>query len=96
MARIDQLKGMTQDELIAALLAKETAVKGVGRIRLQVGAKGGVSLYGLTARFPLTLYKSQWVKVIELVKDGTIEQFLADNAAMLSRKDADGNIVIGE
>ena len=96
MTRLEQLQGLTQEELVAALMAKETAVKGVGRIRLQVGAKGGVSLYGLTARFPVTLYKSQWLKVIELVKDGTLEQFLADNSAMLSRKDSEGNIVIGE
>lgn len=96
MRSVEQIAAMSHDELVAALLAKETAVKGVGRIRLQVGAKGGVSLYGLTARFPVTLYKSQWAKVIELVKDGTLEQFLADNAAMLSRKDAEGNVVFGE
>tara|TARA_Y100001934_G_C12084121_1_gene646157 strand:+ start:421 stop:663 length:243 start_codon:yes stop_codon:yes gene_type:complete len=34
------------------------------QITFKVGKKGGMSLYGL-GRFPVTLYKSQWIMLLE-------------------------------
>ena len=37
-------------------------------LRLKVSAKGALSVYGL-GRFPVTLYKEQWVRVLDAVDD---------------------------
>ena len=34
------------------------------QITFKVGQKGGMSLYGL-GRFPVTLYKSQWIMLLD-------------------------------
>ena len=34
-----------------------------GKLSLKVGAKGGLSVYGM-GRFPITLYKAQWEKLL--------------------------------
>ena len=59
----------TESELRAQLadLQRENAklkVKKERPIGLKVSEKGGVSMYGL-GRFPVTLYKSQWLKLLE-------------------------------
>ena len=38
------------------------------RLSLKVSEKGGVSLYGL-GRFPVTLYKEQWLKLLDMVDE---------------------------
>ena len=45
---------------------------------------GAVSLYGL-GRFPVTLYRSQWERIIDNVDD--IKAFIEANTALLSVKD---------
>ena len=50
---------------------------------LKVSEKGGVSLYGL-GRFPVTLYKEQWTKLLDM--EGEIRAFLRDNESKLRRK----------
>jgi hypothetical protein len=50
---------------------------------LKVSEKGGVSLYGL-GRFPVTLYKEQWAKLLGMADE--IRAFLHDNAAKLKTK----------
>ena len=42
-------------------------------ITFKVGQKGGMSLYGL-GRFPVTLYKSQWLLLLDAVEE--INEFL--------------------
>ncbi|MBT3982935.1 MAG: hypothetical protein HOD90_10230 [Nitrospina sp.] len=37
-------------------------------ITFKVGQKGGMSLYGL-GRFPVTLYKSQWLLLLDAVEE---------------------------
>ena len=37
-------------------------------LRLKVSAKGALSVYGL-GRFPVTLYKEQWSRLLEHVND---------------------------
>ena len=60
---------------------KQRAVRGVS---LKVSEKGAVSVYGL-GRFPVTLYKEQWVKLLE--RDSEIRQFIVDNESSLKKKE---------
>ena len=52
-------------------------------LRLQVSEKGGVSVYGL-GRFPVTLYKEQWLRLLDKADD--IRAFIAANAGQLKSK----------
>jgi hypothetical protein len=51
---------------------------------LKVSEKGGVSVYGL-GRFPVTLYKEQWTKLLDMADE--IRAFIRDNDASLKAKD---------
>ena len=51
---------------------------------LKVSEKGGVSVYGL-GRFPVTLYKEQWLKLLAMADD--IRRFIEENAARLKTKE---------
>ncbi|MGO8998200.1 MAG: hypothetical protein ACLQVI_33180 [Polyangiaceae bacterium] len=53
-------------------------------ISLKVSEKGGVSLYGL-GRFPVTLYKEQWAKILEMADD--IRAFIKENEGKLKAKE---------
>jgi hypothetical protein len=53
-------------------------------VSLKVSEKGGVSVYGL-GRFPVTLYKEQWTKLLDLADD--IRAFIKDHDAELKAKD---------
>jgi hypothetical protein len=59
---------------------KHTASRGV---TLKVSEKGGVSVYGL-GRFPVTLYKEQWTKLLDMADD--IRAFIRANDASLKTK----------
>jgi hypothetical protein len=50
---------------------------------LKVSEKGGVSLYGL-GRFPVTLYKEQWGKLLDMADE--IRAFIKENDAKLKTK----------
>jgi cytosine/adenosine deaminase-related metal-dependent hydrolase len=52
-------------------------------LNLKVSAKGAVSLYGL-GRFPVTLYKEQWEKVLDFADD--IRKFMDTHASELKTK----------
>lgn len=52
-------------------------------VSLKVSEKGGVSVYGL-GRFPVTLYKEQWEKLLDMADE--IRAFLRENAAKLKTK----------
>jgi hypothetical protein len=52
-------------------------------ISLKVSEKGAVSVYGL-GRFPVTLYKEQWVKLLAVADD--ILAFIKENDARLKTK----------
>jgi hypothetical protein len=58
--------------------------KGAARLSLKVSEKGAVSLYGI-GRFPVTLYKEQWVKIIAMASE--IEEFLRENDHILKTKE---------
>ena len=73
-AEVERLKAEN-----AALKAQTT--RGVS---IKVSEKGGVSVYGL-GRFPVTLYKEQWAKLLDIADD--IRAFLKEHDAQLKTKE---------
>jgi hypothetical protein len=55
-----------------------------GTVSYKVSEKGALSVYGL-GRFPVTLYKEQWAKLLD--KGPEILQFIADNDSKLKKKE---------
>ena len=53
-------------------------------VGLKVSEKGGVSVYGL-GRFPVTLYKEQWSKLLDMSDE--IRDFIKSNDAALKTKE---------
>jgi len=53
-------------------------------LRLKVSEKGALSVYGM-GRFPVTLYKEQWLKLFGMADE--IRAFIAANDAQLKAKD---------
>ncbi len=79
---------MSDEDLRAELerLRKEneSLKKGAARgVSLKVSEKGGVSVYGL-GRFPITLYKEQWAKLLDMSEQ--IRAFIAENESKLKTK----------
>lgn len=83
-------KELSELEALRAKLAEQEATiaamkkSGNGVIRLQVSAKGALSLYGI-GRFPVTLYAGQWEKV--LAESDNIKAFIKANKSQLSFKE---------
>ena len=80
---------MSESELKAELerLRAENAKlknKGAGGLSLKVSEKGAVSLYGI-GRFPVTLYKEQWLRILASASD--IEAFIRENDGKLKTKE---------
>jgi hypothetical protein len=80
---------MSDEELKAELerLRRENAAlkKGASSgIRMKVSEKGAVSVYGL-GRFPITLYKEQWLKLLDMAAE--IRAFIAANESQLKAKE---------
>jgi len=75
----------TLEQKLARLEAENQALKGrrSGNLSLKVSEKGGLSVYGL-GRFPVTLYKEQWVKLLGFA--GEIESFIKENESQLKTK----------
>jgi hypothetical protein len=63
-----------------AALKSQRAPRGVS---LKVSEKGGVSVYGL-GRFPVTLYKEQWVRLLDMADE--IRTFISENEGSLKTK----------
>jgi hypothetical protein len=79
---------MSDEELkaeLARLKAENEQLKTQrGRsVSLKVSEKGGVSVYGL-GRFPVTLYKEQWTKLLSMTDE--IRAFIKENDAVLKAK----------
>jgi hypothetical protein len=53
-------------------------------VRMKVSEKGAVSVYGM-GRFPVTLYKEQWLKLLNMSDE--IRAFIAENETRLKAKD---------
>jgi len=55
-----------------------------GTLSMKVSEKGALSIYGM-GRFPVTLYKEQWLKLLGIADE--IKKFIADNDARLKTKE---------
>jgi hypothetical protein len=80
---------MTDEDLKAELerLRSENAAlkKGASTgITMKVSEKGALSIYGM-GRFPVTLYKEQWLKLLGMADD--IRAFIAANDGQLKTKE---------
>ena len=80
---------MADDEALRAELERlkrenETLKARTARgLSLRVSGKGGVSVYGL-GRFPVTLYKEQWERLLAMADD--IRTFIRENESELKAK----------
>jgi hypothetical protein len=80
---------MSDDDMKAELdrLRNENAAlkkEASSSLRLKVSEKGALSVYGM-GRFPVTLYKEQWLKLLGMADE--IRAFIAANDAQLKAKD---------
>ncbi|HZR80978.1 MAG TPA: hypothetical protein VFD92_07765 [Candidatus Binatia bacterium] len=80
---------MSDEEIKAELerlrAENERLKRSAGRgMTIKVSEKGAVSVYGL-GRFPVTLYKEQWQKLLDAADD--IRGFIHDNEARLKAKE---------
>lgn len=73
-------------DMIAALQAENAKLKAKtnGKLTFKVSEKGAVSVYGL-GRFPQTLYKSQWERLMG-EKDNLLA-YIKDNEDRLTTKE---------
>ena len=53
-------------------------------VRMKVSEKGALSIYGM-GRFPVTLYKEQWLKLLDMADE--IRGFIAAHEGELKAKD---------
>jgi hypothetical protein len=82
---MDDLKA----ELERLKAENERLKKDRGRaLRMKVSEKGALSIYGL-GRFPVTLYKEQWLKLLDVVDE--IREFIRENDAQLKSKEVAGS-----
>lgn len=83
----DQTTPETLEQQIERLKAENEALKQRSQAKvsgvIKVTEKGGCSVYGL-GRFPVTLYKSQWHRLITMIPQ--IEAFLKEHDAELTEK----------
>lgn len=70
------------------LRAENEALKnkkmGKGVLSMKVSEKGALSVYGM-GRFPVTLYKEQWLKLLSITDD--IKKFIDENDEKLKTKE---------
>ena len=80
----------TAEQKLARLEAENRALREQieerrpGQLRLKVSEKGALSVYGL-GRFPVTLYKEQWVRLLDYADQ--IKSFLKENDRLLKAKE---------
>jgi len=55
-----------------------------GQVYLKVSEKGGLSVYGM-GRFPVTLYREQWEKLLGMADE--IRNFIRENDQTLKKKE---------
>lgn len=80
------LHQMNDAERIAYLEAQVAKLKSAqqSKLGIKVSKAGAVSVYGLQ-RWPVTLYRGQWERLIEIVPQ--IKDFIEANADQLSVKE---------
>jgi hypothetical protein len=78
------LPDLAAQKRIAELEAQVASLANTVKATIKVAKSGGVSVYGL-GRFPVTLYLSQWEKLLGMVPE--IKTFLKANESKLARKE---------
>jgi len=79
----------TTEQKLARLEAENRALRDQieqrkpGQLRLKVSEKGALSVYGL-GRFPVTLYKEQWIRLLDYADE--IRSFIKENDQQLKAK----------
>lgn len=74
----------SQEEIAKARKAASDAQRKPNQLSMKVSEKGALSVYGL-GRFPVTLYKGQWVRLIGHAK--TIVEFMEAHNSQLAVKE---------
>lgn len=74
---------LAQIEALKLENARIKSTKNSGKLSLKLSEKGGLSVYGL-GRFPVSLYASQWEKLLAAVP--AITAFLEENKAVMAVK----------
>jgi hypothetical protein len=64
--------------------ALKTKKNNSGALSMKVSEKGALSVYGM-GRFPVTLYKEQWLKLLAVSED--LKKFIAENDSRLKTKE---------
>ncbi len=77
------LASLSKEDLISMLLAAQKQSE--RKITCKVSDKGALSVYGL-GRFPVTLYRSQWERLLAKDTAASIAAFIEANAALLAVK----------
>lgn len=83
MATLPNLQSLSQAELIAMLLAAQA--QPARKITAKVSEKGAMSVYGL-GRFPVTLYRTQWERLLAPDTVAQLSAFIEANTALLTVK----------
>jgi hypothetical protein len=73
-----------QAELDRLRAENEALKRPRGQTSLRVSEKGALSVYGL-GRFPVTLYREQWEKLLNMAED--IRTFIQENDSKLKKKE---------
>lgn len=55
-----------------------------GTLSMKVSEKGALSVYGM-GRFPVTLYKEQWLKLLGISEE--LKKFITENDSRLKNKE---------
>jgi hypothetical protein len=76
-AEIDRLRAENE-----ALKVKKPGARGT--LTMKVSEKGALSVYGM-GRFPVTLYKEQWLKLLGIAEE--IKSFISENDSKLKTKE---------
>jgi len=74
----------TSEQRLQRLEEENRRLKGGGEVRFKVADKGGLSMYGLGQRFPITLYIESWE--ILLANTDKIREAIEENRRYLKRK----------
>jgi hypothetical protein len=78
------LNEMTREQLLA--LVAQMQAQPPRKISLKVSDKGALSVYGL-GRFPVTLYRTQWERLLSPDSVKAIGAFIETNAKLLTVKE---------
>lgn len=84
MAVLQNLNSLSQAELIALILEQQKQSQ--RKLSFKVTDKGGLSVYGL-GRFPTTLYRSQWERLLAPETVKALGAFIEANAKLLAVKE---------